>query len=275
MESNRARSIVCFVLIYTCLPLVLGWFTPVLFKSFSQPSSSDDGAVTFSVYANVSKGIDEYRNRSSALPAPLSSAILSNKLELLGFSVGLFETPTSEVLADGLRNASTILEGFWKDLSDFRSISKIGIDHLNTIAELKTHADVRELETAAGRQHIATTVRTIDDITNRVANLQTMLLDLASAVSTINGSLQVEKVFLDNGHRSAGGMRGFVKRMKIVWQGVIQPRSSVSWEQDVLDRCQAAVLEMTTIGMFSDIAMKGLNDTIWKIRVTVSSIQTL
>jgi hypothetical protein len=176
------------------------------------------------------------------------------------------------VLADGLRNASTILEGFWNELIEFHSVSRIGIDQLNTIAELKTHANGRELETAAGRQHIAATTRTINDITNRVANLQTMLLDLASAVSAINGSLRVEKRFFEGGHKSAGGMGDLVKHVKIVWQGVVQPRSSVSWEQDVLDRCQAAVLEVTTIGMFSDIAVKGLNDTIRKIRVTVSSI---
>ena len=274
MKSTQKHTVTRIILIHTCLSIILGWFTPLVLTLLGHPLRFDHGhdKVAVALGRNVTQSIEEYRNQSLAFPDPNVLAHLSDRANLLEYSVGLLESPTSEELAGGLRDASTTLERFWSDLIGFQAFNNEGIYQLNTIARWENYTYAYELATKASRKHIATIAKTINDIKNRIASLQTVLLDMGSAMTTISKSLRIEKVFLESDQKVAGGVMYLIKRLSMIWRGVAEPRSNGRWEQDVLDKCQSVVFEMNSIGLVSGFAISRLNSTIHEIERFVSTM---
>jgi hypothetical protein len=274
MDSTPKHTITRIILIHTCLSIILGWFTPLVLTSLGHPLrfGHGHGKVAVGLGRNVSQSIEEYRNQSLAFPEPNVLALLSDRAKLLEYSASLLESPTSEKLAGGLRDASTALERFWPDLIGFQAFNNEEIYRLNTISRWENYTYAYELNTKTGREHTATIAQTINDMKNRIAGLQTVLVDMGSAMTTISKSLRIEKAFLENDQKDAGGVMYLIKRLSMIWRGVAEPRSDGRWEQDVLDRCQSVVYEMNSIGLVSGFTVSRLNSTIHEIESFVSTI---
>src|SRR3954451_13202702 len=104
--SQQQTSIHPFLII-TYLSIALGLLTPSLLESLRyHPSEVHHDKVAILGYT-VNESVKAYRDHYRTFPDPSRIALLSTTATHLQYSVEYFESPNSEGLVEGLRNAST------------------------------------------------------------------------------------------------------------------------------------------------------------------------
>ena len=146
-----------------CLSAILGWFTPSIIDPLCfSPKVHHEKATT--LQRAVNESVEAYRNQYRTFPDPSQIALLSETAAHLEYSVGYFESPSSEELTEGLRNASVILDEFWQRLVDLRRSSDDGIYYLTMIPMLETYTG--DMDTETFNERITPIIKTIDELTN-------------------------------------------------------------------------------------------------------------